>query len=181
MGDLALITALNHSGFFGKNFVKFKGKKLKTALDGTQDLGHSFSQYGPPGWWITYIYHRKVSWYLAYQETYFFLMFLHSLPLSSILPVRLRVYNSRLPFRWLCCCRPSISKCRKGIQKFVIEEGECQKLLSIFPLTCPPCYPIGLTWGIRMRDCFFSSTFAPNYIRLETIVTTIVVFRHMIQ
>ena len=21
-----------------------------------QDLGHSFSQYGPPGWWITYIY-----------------------------------------------------------------------------------------------------------------------------
>ena len=26
--DLAVITALNHSGSFGKNFVKFKGKKI---------------------------------------------------------------------------------------------------------------------------------------------------------
>ena len=27
-----------------------------TASGGTQDLGHSFSQYGPPSRWITYIY-----------------------------------------------------------------------------------------------------------------------------
>ena len=27
-----------------------------TASGGIQDVGHSFSQYGPPGWWITYIY-----------------------------------------------------------------------------------------------------------------------------
>ena len=27
MEDLAVITALNHSGSFGTNFVKFKGKK----------------------------------------------------------------------------------------------------------------------------------------------------------
>ena len=26
------------------------------AEGGIQDLGHSFSQYGPPGWWITYMY-----------------------------------------------------------------------------------------------------------------------------
>ena len=27
-----------------------------TASGGTHDLGYSFSQYGPPAWWITYIY-----------------------------------------------------------------------------------------------------------------------------
>ena len=27
MEDLAVFTALNHSGFFGKNFVKFKNNK----------------------------------------------------------------------------------------------------------------------------------------------------------
>ena len=27
MKDFAVFTALNHSGFFGKNFVKFKKKK----------------------------------------------------------------------------------------------------------------------------------------------------------
>ena len=29
---------------------------------------------------------------------------------------------------------------------------------------------IQLTWGFRIRNCFFSSTFAPNFISVETIV-----------
>ena len=32
MEDLAVFTALNHSGFFGKNFVKFKKNKYATRL-----------------------------------------------------------------------------------------------------------------------------------------------------
>ena len=32
MEDLAVITALNHSGSFGENFVMFKEKKIKMLL-----------------------------------------------------------------------------------------------------------------------------------------------------
>ena len=31
-----------------------------TGLDGTQDLRHSFSQYGPPSQWITYIFYTLI-------------------------------------------------------------------------------------------------------------------------
>ena len=67
MEDLAVVTALNHSGSFRKNFLKLKKKKiyiyiyilftslgrsvlgktvrsvLSTTSGGTQDLEHSFS------------------------------------------------------------------------------------------------------------------------------------------
>ena len=81
MEDLAVFTALNHSGSFGMNFVKFKrnkyviyrlrvgpyGEKLSTSVlkmlpsayglgQYFQDLGHSFSPYGPPSRQITYMY-----------------------------------------------------------------------------------------------------------------------------
>ena len=66
MEDLAVFTALNHSGSFGKNFVKFqKNKYVIYRLSGRsvyglwqyfQDLGHSFSSYGPPSRQIKYIY-----------------------------------------------------------------------------------------------------------------------------
>ena len=65
MEDLAVFTALNHSGSFGKNFVKFKNNKyviyrLRVGLGQYfQDLGHSFSPYGPPSRQITYIYLYK--------------------------------------------------------------------------------------------------------------------------
>ena len=48
------------------------GETVPTASGCTQDLGHSFSQYGPPSRWITYIYFhmwryqvfaRKLTWY----------------------------------------------------------------------------------------------------------------------
>ena len=66
MEDLAVFIALNNSGSFGKNFVKFKknkyvihrlrvgpyGEKLLPSAYGLgqyfQDLDHSFSPYGPP-------------------------------------------------------------------------------------------------------------------------------------
>ena len=52
--DLAVFTAVNHSGFLGKNFVKFQKKKIKFVKlkmlpsahslgQQFQDLGHSFS------------------------------------------------------------------------------------------------------------------------------------------
>ena len=55
------------SGSFGKHFVKFQekklfftslgrsllGKTLPSVLSST--LGHNFFQYGPSGWWITFI------------------------------------------------------------------------------------------------------------------------------
>ena len=74
MEDLAVFTALNHSGSFGKNFIKFKnnkyviyqlrvGRSVLKMLPSAyslgqyfQDLGHSFSPYGPPSRQITYIY-----------------------------------------------------------------------------------------------------------------------------
>ena len=34
---------------------------LPTATGGTWGLGYSFFQYGPPGWWITYIYKNSSS------------------------------------------------------------------------------------------------------------------------
>ena len=91
--DLTVITALNHSGSFGKNSVKFKGKNENvihqpktvrvgnncvlcreyrpwpTTSGGTQDLRHSFSQYGPPGWRVT--------------RMFFFLAFLFNNPSES--------------------------------------------------------------------------------------------------
>ena len=69
MDDLVVFTALNHSGSFGKNFVKFTknkyviywltvgpyGEKLwPRSWKRFQDLGHSFSPFGPPSWQITY-------------------------------------------------------------------------------------------------------------------------------
>ena len=70
MEDLAVFTALNRSGSFGKNSVKFQKSKLmlfagwevrivKNCDLGLekhfQDPGHSFSPYGPPSRKITYI------------------------------------------------------------------------------------------------------------------------------
>ena len=70
MEDLAVFTALNRSGSFGKNSVKFQKSKLmlfagwevrivKNCDLGLekhfQDRGHSFSPYGPPSRKITYI------------------------------------------------------------------------------------------------------------------------------
>ena len=41
----------------GKNFALCLEYRPRPAASGDiQDLGHSFSLYGPPGWWITYIY-----------------------------------------------------------------------------------------------------------------------------
>ena len=53
MEDLAVFTALNHSGSFGKNLVKFKKIRPQAYFQG---LGHSFSPYGPPSRQITYMY-----------------------------------------------------------------------------------------------------------------------------
>ena len=67
---------LESEGNFSWNFWVSVGKKIKMLFTSlawpvlgetipsvwvppfscTQDLGHSFSQYGPPSWWITYIY-----------------------------------------------------------------------------------------------------------------------------
>ena len=57
MEDLAVFTALNHSGSFGKNLVKFKKNeyiiyRLKVGPYGE----NCFSPNGPPGRQITYIY-----------------------------------------------------------------------------------------------------------------------------
>ena len=63
MKDLAVFTALNHSGSFGKNFVKFK-KKKKCYLPAkgrsvwwktVTSVLKCFSPYGPPSRQITYI------------------------------------------------------------------------------------------------------------------------------
>ena len=40
-----------------KNVIHRPRSVRITALGGTQHLGHSFSQYGPPSRWITYIYY----------------------------------------------------------------------------------------------------------------------------
>ena len=72
--NIAEITAQNHSNSSGKDSVKFKGKRsgrVGSARIGKnralcleyhsrpwvlpEDLEHSFSQYGPPGWRIPYI------------------------------------------------------------------------------------------------------------------------------
>ena len=37
-------------------YVYASQQMFTTASGGSQDLGHSFSQYGPLSWWITYIY-----------------------------------------------------------------------------------------------------------------------------
>ena len=74
MEYLAVITALNHLGSFGKNFVKLKKKINKNFIHqligfilgktvpfilSTQDFRHSFSWYRPPCWWITYLLHLQ--------------------------------------------------------------------------------------------------------------------------
>ena len=69
IANLAMVTALKCSGLsHGFRCVVEKNKNVihqlrsvrlgKTVpyILGIQDLGHSFSQYGPPGWWITYVY-----------------------------------------------------------------------------------------------------------------------------
>ena len=70
--NIAEITAQNHSDSSGKDSVKFKGKRSGRVgpywekpcprswvpLEAwvlPEDLEHSFSQYGPPGWRIPYI------------------------------------------------------------------------------------------------------------------------------
>ena len=54
-----IIEAIDHKLLISLNFVcEF------WSAGGIQDLGHSFSQYGPPVWWITYIWEeiwKKVS------------------------------------------------------------------------------------------------------------------------
>ena len=61
MEDLAVFIAVNHSGSFRMYFVKFKTSvwKMLPSAYGLgqyfQDLGHSFSPYGPPSRQITYI------------------------------------------------------------------------------------------------------------------------------
>ena len=63
---LAAIAAQTYSGFFAniaccrkknKNVIHLclAYRPRPTASCGTQDLGQSFSQYGPPAWWITYV------------------------------------------------------------------------------------------------------------------------------
>ena len=56
--DLDVITALNHSGSFGKNLLKFEKKKNENVIYQLRSLRiwkncalcieYSFSQYGPP-------------------------------------------------------------------------------------------------------------------------------------
>ena len=65
MENLAVITALNHSGSFRNHLLGFRkkikmlftsqgrsvlGKTVPSVLCTAQDLGHSFSQYEPPVW-----------------------------------------------------------------------------------------------------------------------------------
>ena len=83
VANLAMITALKYSGLLhvfrcfvekNKNVIHQPrlvriGKNCALSLEycprpvtsgRIQDLGHSFSQYRPPGWWITYIYWTDV-------------------------------------------------------------------------------------------------------------------------
>ena len=79
--DLTVITTLNHAGYFCNYFVEFykRIKMLVTSL-GPSVLGKTlpsflstfFSQYGPSGWWITFIYYYKMNfsgWSLKYRHT----------------------------------------------------------------------------------------------------------------
>ena len=70
MEDLAVFTAINHSGSFGKNFVKFKNNKYviyrlrvgpyTDLRQYFQDLGHSFSPYGPPSRQTKYVFTQEL-------------------------------------------------------------------------------------------------------------------------
>ena len=72
MENLAVITALCHSGSFRNHLLGFRKKKKcyspakvgpyweKPCRPSIQDLGHSFSQCGLPVWWITYIYYSAL-------------------------------------------------------------------------------------------------------------------------
>ena len=59
MADLAVSTALTHSGSFGKNFVKFKKEKISTILRRfvlcSLSLEYSRPRARPSVWGITYI------------------------------------------------------------------------------------------------------------------------------
>ena len=64
MEDLSLITALNHKGSFGKHFVKSQKNnvichpwlvRIMKNCAITVKYRHSFTRYGPPGRWITYL------------------------------------------------------------------------------------------------------------------------------
>ena len=56
MEDLAVFTAISHSGSFGKNAENAYG-----LVQYFKDLGHSFSPYGPPSRQITYILFIKIA------------------------------------------------------------------------------------------------------------------------
>ena len=43
-------------------------RPLPTAAGGIEDLGHSFFQYVPSGWWITYIYAVWTSGFLSFKQ-----------------------------------------------------------------------------------------------------------------
>ena len=48
-----------------------RGVTGNTTYLGTQDLGHSFSQYGPPGQQITYMYVRRLrTWLGGYKQSH---------------------------------------------------------------------------------------------------------------
>lgn len=77
MKNLALITALNYLGSFCKHSFKFPEKKIKNVIhqlsfvrigknralcleSWSKTSGTVFFQYGPPGWWITFIHPLKM-------------------------------------------------------------------------------------------------------------------------
>ena len=69
MEDLAVFTALNRSGSFGKNFVKFR--KNKYIIYRLRVCGHIFAPYGPPSRQITYIYSAGFSEKLRKRSVFY--------------------------------------------------------------------------------------------------------------
>ena len=73
MEDLAVITALNNSDSFGKNFVKLKKKvihkprSVRIWKNCALCLEYRFSQYGPPGWRITYVLAPTFRWLIFWK------------------------------------------------------------------------------------------------------------------
>ena len=70
----------------GKNCALCLEYRLRLqASGGIQDLGHSFSQYRPPGWWITYIFIATLSFLkITGQKSFLFLVCLCIVTLSII-------------------------------------------------------------------------------------------------
>ena len=57
VGSILPIRPAHSERFFSQPFIRFYSPaSVLCTSTGIQDLGHSFSQYGPPVWWITYIY-----------------------------------------------------------------------------------------------------------------------------